>query len=89
LGIAFTILPMGTIALLPVGLTIVSAIVSFGLSKNTQRNIPRIILLLSVLTFLVVISKDIFIKDEVKVDQQFEQKKIEEQKEDMKDLEGL
>jgi hypothetical protein len=44
---------------------------------------------LSVITFLVVIGKDVFVKDEVKVDQQFEQKKIESQKEDMKDLEGL
>jgi len=89
LGIAFTILPMGTIALLPVGLTVVTAAVAFWLSKDKQRNVPRILLLLSVLTFLVVIGKDIFIKDEVKVDQQFEQKKIESQKEDMKDLEGL
>lgn len=89
LGIAFTILPMGTIALLPVGLTIITAAVSFWLSKDRQRMLPRIVLVLSVITFLVVIGKDIFVKDEVKVDQQFEQKKIESQKEDIKDLEGL
>lgn len=89
LGIAFTILPMGTIALLPVGLTIITAAVSFWLSKDRKRMLPRIVLVLSVITFLVVIGKDIFVKDEVKVDQQFEQKKIESQKEDIKDLEGL
>jgi preprotein translocase subunit Sec61beta len=89
LGIAFTILPMGTIALLPIGLTVLTAAVSFWQSKDKQRILPRIVLVLSVITFLVVISKDVFVKDEVKVDQQFEQKKIESQKEDMKDLEGL
>ena len=89
LGIAFTILPMGTIALLPIGLTVLTAAVSFWQSKYKQRILPRIVLVLSVITFLVVIGKDVFVKDEVKVDQQFEQKKIESQKEDMKDLEGL
>ncbi|MFM2291317.1 MAG: hypothetical protein RIS29_1130 [Bacteroidota bacterium] len=89
LGIAFTILPMGTIALLPIGLTVLTAAVSFWQSKDKQRILPRIVLVLSVITFLVVIGKDVFVKDEVKVDQQFEQKKIESQKEDMKDLEGL
>jgi membrane-bound ClpP family serine protease len=89
LGVAFTILPMGTIALLPIGLTVLTAAVSFWQSKDKQRILPRIVLVLSVITFLVVIGKDVFVKDEVKVDQQFEQKKIESQKEDMKDLEGL
>lgn len=89
LGVAFTILPMGTIALLPIGLTVLTSAVSFWQSKDKQRILPRIVLVLSVITFLVVIGKDVFVKDEVKVDQQFEQKKIESQKEDMKDLEGL
>ena len=54
LGIAFTILPMGTIALLPIGLTVLAAAVSFWKSKDKQRNLPRIVLVLSVITFLVV-----------------------------------
>ena len=89
LGIVLTILPMGTIALLPIVIAIVLAALGFRISTTTQRLFPKIILIVSALTFLVVIGKEVFVKDQVVVDKQFEQKKEESKKEDIKDLEGL
>lgn len=89
LGIVLTILPMGTIALLPIIIAIILAVFGFKISGATQRLFPKIILIFSALTFLVVIGKEVFVKDQVVVDKQFEQKKEESKKEDIKDLEGL
>jgi len=88
-GIAFTILPMGTIALLPIVIAIVLAFLGLRFSQSKQRLFPKIILFVSAMTFLVVLGKEVFVKDEVVVDKQFEQKKVESKKEDIKDLEGL
>ena len=88
LGIVFTILPLGTIAFLPIGITFILSGIAIQKSKNSQRSLPKIILFISVLTFLVVIGKAIFTKDIV-TDTQFELKKEESKKEDIKELEGL
>ncbi|HET7732855.1 MAG TPA: hypothetical protein VFK73_03375 [Paludibacter sp.] len=89
LGIAFTILPLGTIALLPVMIALLLAFLSFKFSDLKQRKFSRIVLIISALTLLVIVGKEVFIKDEVVLDKQFEQKKIESKQEDIKDLEGL
>jgi len=89
LGIVFTILPLGTIAFLPIGIALILSGLAIQKSKNSQRKIPKLILLISFLTLLVVIGKVIFIKDVVISDTQFELKKEESKKEDIKDLEGL
>ena len=89
LGIAFTILPLGTIALLPVIIALLLAFLSFKFSAVKQRKFSRIVLVISGLTLLVIVGKEVFIKDEVVLDKQFEQKKIESKQEDIKDLEGL
>jgi len=89
LGIVFTILPLGTIAFLPIGITLVLSSLAIYQSKFNQQKLPKIILYISVLTFLVVIGKVIFVKDVVVSDKQFEQIKVESKKEDVKDLEGL
>ena len=89
LGIVFTILPLGTIAFLPIGITFILSGIAIQKSKNSQRSLPKIILFISVLTFLVVIGKAIFTKDIVVTDTQFELKKEESKKEDIKELEGL
>jgi 4-hydroxybenzoate polyprenyltransferase len=89
LGIIFTILPLGTIAFIPIGITFILSGIAIQKSKNSQRKLPKIVMFVSVLTFLVVIGKVIFIKDVIKMDKQFELKKEESKKEDIKDLEGL
>ena len=89
LGITFTILPLGTIAFLPICISIILSGLAIQKSKNSQKKLPKIVLFISFLTLLVVIGKVIFIKDVVKSDTQFELKKEESKKEDIKDLEGL
>ena len=88
-GIVFTILPLGTIAVLPVGIAILAAFLAFFNSSLEKKMLPRIILIISATTLLVVIGKAVLIKDKVTVDKQFEIKKEESKKEDIKDLEGL
>ena len=89
LGIVFAILPMGTIALLPIVIALIFSFLSFKFSAAKRKKISGIVLVVAALTLLVVVGKEIFIKDEVVLDKQFEQKKIESQQEDIKDLEGL
>ncbi|MEI6554930.1 MAG: hypothetical protein WCL70_05045 [Paludibacter sp.] len=89
LGIAFTILPLGTLAVLPIAIAIISSLLAFYKSDNKLKKIPRIIVIISLTTFLAVIGKTVLFKDKVVSDKQFELKKEESKKEDIKDLEGL
>lgn len=89
LGIAFTILPLGTIALLPVALALVFAFLSFKFSDSKRRTFSGVVLIVAAFTLLVIVGKEVFVKDEVVLDKQFEQEKIESKQEDIKDLEGL
>ena len=89
LGIVFTVLPLGTIAILPVTIAIIISLFAFYKSSFELKKIPRIVLIISVTTFLVIIGKSVLIKDKVVADKQFEIKKEESKKEDLKDLEGL
>lgn len=89
LGVVFSVLPLGTIALLPISITIVISLVAIKLSGINKKRYPKILLLFSVLTFLVVVGKEIFVKDVVAIDKKLELQKIESKKEDIKDLEGL
>ena len=89
LGIVFTILPLGTLAFLPIGIALIFSFLAIQKSKFNHKKLPKIILFISALTLLVVIGKVIFVKDVVVSDKQFEQKKVESKKEDIKDLEGL
>ncbi len=88
-GIVFAVLPLGTIAFLPIGLTILFAFLTYFVSKPNQKRLPKWILFISALTLLVVMGKVVFIQDKVITDKQFEQQKIDSKKEDQKDLEGL
>jgi hypothetical protein len=91
IGIVFTILPMGTLALLPDGLALALSVFALFLSKenNQLKKLPRIILIVSALATLTVIGKSLFVKDKVAPDKQFEQTKEQSEKEDIKDLENL
>ena len=89
LGAAFTILPLGTLALLPIGLALIFGLIAFLKSDAQQKNVPKWILIVAGITLIIVVGKEILITDEVAKDEQFEQKKIESKKEDLKDLEDL
>jgi len=89
LGITFTIFPMGTIAILPIALSFILGFLAIKKSTENQKKFPKLILYISALTLLVVIGKEVFIKDEVVVDQQFDQKKVESKENAKKDLEDL
>ena len=89
LGIIFTILPLGTIAFLPVSTAIILSLFAFYKSGLDLKKTPRLLLIISSITLLFVIGKSVLIKDKVASDKQFELKKEESKKEDIKDLEGL
>ncbi|HRZ97086.1 MAG TPA: hypothetical protein P5084_05980 [Paludibacter sp.] len=89
LGIIFTILPMGNIALFPVGIAVLFSVLAVIYSKNNNKKVPKLILIASSVLFLSVIGKEVFIKDKVAYDQQFNEKKQESKQEAQKELEGL
>jgi len=62
LGIILAILPFWKIALLSVGITFILSFLAIKKSETPQTKLPKIILFISALTFLVVIGKVIFIK---------------------------
>ena len=88
LGIVFAILPMGTLGLLPVGLSLIFGGLAYYKSAANDKAVPKWLLIIAGLTLLVIIVRSL-IPDEVAQDAQFEQQKVESQKEDLKDLEGL
>jgi hypothetical protein len=89
LGIVFAVLPMGTLALLPIGLALIFAFIAFIQSDINQKSLPKWILVVAGLTLIIVIGKVSLVEDEVAKDEQFEQKKVESKLEDLKDLEDL
>lgn len=89
LGIVFAVLPLGTLALLPIGLALIFAFTAFIQSDINEKNLPKWILIVVVLTLIIVIGKVTLVEDEVAKDEQFEQKKVESKLEDLKDLEDL
>jgi mannitol-specific phosphotransferase system IIBC component len=89
IGIIFSVLPFGTIAFLPLVLAIISALIAFLKSTEKQKLVPRIILIFCFTNVLFVAGNVLLIKDKVATDPQFELKKEESKKEDVKDLEGL
>jgi glucose dehydrogenase len=89
LGVVFAFLPLGTLGLLPIGLALIFGFIVLRMSDETQKRMPKVILVIAILSLAGVVGKEVFIKDEVEVDKQFEQKKIESEKEAKKDLEEL
>ena len=88
LSVLFIVLPMGTLGLIPVALTLVLSGLAWAKSNATQKKVPFILLILSsiILVFIVVRS---LIPDEVATDKQFEQRKEINKKQDLEDLEDL
>jgi hypothetical protein len=87
-GIAFAILPMGTLGVLPIGLSLIFGVLALLKSSPEQKNVPKWLLIASALILVVIVGRS-FVPDEVEKDVQFEQKKAESKQEDLKDLEEL
>ncbi len=88
-SIVFTILPLDTLAILPIIPTAIFAFLAFRNSSGRQWHASRLLLIVSGLLFVVVIGKQLFATNEVETDRQFEQKKIQSEKETKKELEEL
>ncbi len=92
LGIVFSFLPLGTLALLPVLLAIIFSFITFSKSENDLKQLPKMLLIVGVVCLVFVVSKQFFVKEEVAVDKNFEQVKKEtkaEAKKELEEIEGL
>jgi hypothetical protein len=89
LAIAFSVLPMDTIAFLPIGLALVFCLLLLKKSNETQKMLPKVLLLLCVLSSVFVLGKTLLVKDEVEKDAEFEKAKVETKQEAKQELEDL
>lgn len=92
LSVLFSALPLDTLAFAPIGIATVFIVLAFVKSETKQRTWPKRLFIVTYICAAIVVVKTAFIKDEVEVDQQFEQQKIEtkqEAKKDLEELEGL
>jgi len=91
-AIIFSVLPMDTMAFLPIGLALVLSLLLLKKSEAAQKMIPKALLFVCALCSVFVLGKTLFIKDEVEVDQKFEQQKMktkQEAKKELEEIEGL
>ena len=88
-GLVFAILPMGSIAFLPIILAIVLALVAMWKSNDNQKKIPKWILVIALAILVLVTVKVVFVKDKVVMDQQFIQENVDSKEEAQQELEGL
>lgn len=86
-GVAFTILPLGTLALIPIALGLIFAFLS--VLRQREKLFPKIVLLAVFVNLLTVIGREVFVKDVVEADQQFENVKQQSEQEAQKELEDL
>lgn len=92
IGIVFTVLPLGTLALTVVIPAIIFSFLSVLLSKDKPKKLPKLLLIFSFTLFLTVLSKEVFTKDKVTEDKNFIQEKeksLQEAKHDLEEIEGL
>ena len=89
LSVVFAFLPLGTLALIPVGVALLFGFLALKKSDAKQAKWVKVLLVVSVLSLVFVVGKEFLTKDEVQVDQQFDAKKVESKKEAQKELEGL
>ncbi len=88
LSVLFIVLPMGTLGLIPVALTLILSGFAWVKSNAAQKKVPVILFLISSAILLFIVARS-FIPDEVAPDKQFEQRKEINKKQDLEDLENL
>lgn len=89
LAIIFSVMPMDTIAFLPIGVALIFSLLLLKKSEDSQKRLPKILLFIGVLSSVFVLGKTLLIKDEVEKDVQFEQQKQETKQEAKQELEDL
>jgi uncharacterized membrane protein HdeD (DUF308 family) len=89
LSVVFAFLPLGTLALIPVGIALVFGYLALKKSNENQAKWVKGFLIVTVLSLLFVIGKEVFIQDAVEADQQFEAQKAESKNNAQKELEEL
>ncbi len=89
LSVLFAILPLGTLALIPIGIALIFGLLALKKSEANQTKWIKIVLVITVLSLVFVIGKEVFTKDEVQIDQQFNATKEASKQEAQKELEEL
>lgn len=89
LSVVFTFLPLGTLAFIPTGIGLIFGFLALKQSEVTEKKWAKIALIISFLSLVFVVGKEIFIDDTVETDQQFETQKLESKDEAQKELEEL
>ena len=89
LSVVFSFLPLGTLALVPIGIALLFGFLALKKSDLKQAKWVKVLLVVALLSLVFVVGKEIFMKDEVEVDQQFDTKKAESKKEAQKELDEL
>ena len=89
LSVVFAFLPLGTLALIPVGIALLFGFLALKKSDTKQAKWVKVLLVVSVLSLVFVVGKEFLTKDEVELDKQFDVKKLESKKEAQKELEDL
>ena len=89
LSVVFSFLPLGTLALIPIGIALFFGFLALKKSDLKQAKWVKVLLVVALLSLVFVVGKEIFMKDEVEVDQQFDTKKAESKKEAQKELDEL
>lgn len=89
LSVVFSILPLDTLAFLPIGIGLILLFLTFQKSEVTQRKTVKILFAITYICALVVLGKTFLVKDEIATDQKFEQQKIETKQEAKQELEDL
>jgi intracellular septation protein A len=89
LSVVFVFLPLGTLALIPVGIALLFGFLALKKSDTKQAKWVKVLLVVSVLSLVFVVGKEFLTKDEVEVDKQFDVKKVESKKDAQKELEEL
>lgn len=89
LAIVFSLMPMDTLAFLPIVLALVFSLLFLKKAKDSQKKIPNILMFICVLCSVFVIGKTLFIKDKVEKDTKFEQQIQQTNQESKKELEDL
>jgi intracellular septation protein A len=89
LSVVFALLPLGTLALIPVGIALLFGFLALKKSDTKQAKWVKVLLVVSVLSLVFVVGKEFLTKDEVELDKQFDVKRLESKKEAQKELEDL
>ncbi len=88
-ALVLTFLPMGTIALIPIVLAVIFSLLAMMKKRERSQVLPKFLFFISIVIFLAIIAKDVFVEDKIVDDQQFIQEKQESVQDAKILLEGL